>query len=316
MTSVRDVFFNRIYELVQDGEDIYIITADLGAPSLDDFRKDFPDRYISVGIAEQNLISVAAGMAMAGKKVIAYGLNPFPATRAFDQIRTLLAELNIPLTVCALNAGVCAAECGYTHMPIEDMAILRTLSNVRVFNPSDEVISYKLADDTCSLAFPRFIRFDKFISGKRYTKQDIDFDRGYTIAKRLVSRDRALSIVANGIFIPKLIDLLNSEKYDRVQLIDMYGVPVDELSLITILNDSDNIITIEENVLPGGIGAYILEILSDYNICKPVRRLGLKFAEGYYDVYTSREYIERDQGLDDKAILRNIDDILEMEGDK
>ena len=113
MPTVRDSFFNEIYNQIRSDEDIYVITADLGAPSLDALRKDFPNRYISAGIAEQNLIEVSTGLAWTGKKVVAYGLNPFPITRAFDQVRCLMAELKVPFTLCALNAGLCSAESGY-----------------------------------------------------------------------------------------------------------------------------------------------------------------------------------------------------------
>ena len=81
--KIRDVFFHGIYQLVKEGEDIVVVSSDLGAPSLDCFRKDFPNRFINVGIAEQNLIAVASGLQLAGKKVVAYGLNPFPANREY-----------------------------------------------------------------------------------------------------------------------------------------------------------------------------------------------------------------------------------------
>ena len=104
MISVRDAFFNKIYDLVKSGEDIVIVTPDLGAPSLDEFRKNYPEKYVSVGIAEQNMISVAAGICLSGQNVIAYGLNPFPVTRAYDQIRSLMAELgvlqNVVIHIC------------------------------------------------------------------------------------------------------------------------------------------------------------------------------------------------------------------------
>ena len=137
MLSVRDKFFNTIFELIKSGEDIYVVSADLGAPSLDDLRKYFPERFISVGIAEQSLVSISAGLATAGKKVVAYGLNPFPVTRAFDQVRCLMGELKIPVTLCALNAGVCSAEAGYTHMAIDVFNIMKCVPCVRIFNPAD-----------------------------------------------------------------------------------------------------------------------------------------------------------------------------------
>lgn len=224
MASARDVFFTEIYNQVKKGEDIYIITADLGAPSLDDFRSDFPKRYISTGIAEQNLLSIAAGMAMSGLKVVAYGLNPFPITRAFDQIRCLMAELNIPFTLCVLNAGLCAAECGYTHMPIEDMAMLRTLSNIDIYNPSDETISEILAANTTSIHRPRIIRFDKAVSGSIFEESYIDFNKGFNVLG--CKSEARIGLITNGTFTRELNQALGS-RLGVVKLIDLYKIPLD-----------------------------------------------------------------------------------------
>lgn len=305
VASVRDAFFNEIYNLVKKGEDIYIITADLGAPSLDDFRRDFPDRYISVGIAEQNLITVAAGMALAGKKVIAYGLNPFPITRAFDQIRCLLSELKLPVTVCALNAGICAAECGYTHLPIEDMAMLRTLSNVEVYNPSDENVSIQLAHDTISHSIPRVIRFDKYINGIIYNSEQIDFDRGFSSLNKNGHAD--VCIVTNGIYVKELNYIFKgNDEYSNVKLIDLYKIPVDKNSLIKELMLCKKIVTVEENTKSAGLGSMILEILSDNKIERRIKRLGLNIPNGTYDVLTDRSFIRKDLGLDISNVLYEI----------
>lgn len=305
VASVRDAFFNEIYNLVKKGEDIYIITADLGAPSLDDFRRDFPDRYISVGIAEQNLITVAAGMALAGKKVIAYGLNPFPITRAFDQIRCLLSELKLPVTVCALNAGICAAECGYTHLPIEDMAMLRTLSNVEVYNPSDENVSIQLAHDTISHSIPRVIRFDKYINGIIYDSEQIDFDRGFSSLNKNGLAD--VCIVTNGIYVKELNYIFKgNDEYSNVKLIDLYKIPVDKNSLIKELMLCKKIVTVEENTKSAGLGSMILEILSDNKIERRIKRLGLNIPNGTYDVLTDRSFIRKDLGLDISNVLYEI----------
>uniref|UniRef100_UPI003AB4037F hypothetical protein n=1 Tax=Phascolarctobacterium faecium TaxID=33025 RepID=UPI003AB4037F len=226
---VRDAYFSEIYELTKVGEDIVIVSADLGAPSLDLFRRDFPQRFISVGIAEQNLLSVAAGIALAGKKVIAFGLNPFPVTRAFDQMRNLLNNLQIPITVAALNSGSCSAECGYTHMPIEDFAMVRTLPHVCMVNPSDEIIAKEAAKKLLGKK-PVFLRFDKNISGYRYDEEIINFSRGFVT----IGLESELSIITSGNIRASVENILPKLKMlgIDVKLIDAYAFPFDKKEFI------------------------------------------------------------------------------------
>lgn len=308
MASVRDAFFSEIYKMVKNGENIYIITADLGAPSLDDFVRDFPERYISSGIAEQNLIEIAAGMTWGGCSVVAYGLNPFPITRAFDQIRCLMAELNVPITLCVLNAGLCSAECGYTHMPIEDIAMLRTLSNIEVYNPSDENISKKLARETGRTNKPRIIRFDKSINGVMY--DNMDFGKGFEVQGR---KGKAwLGIVTSGCYSKELSQVCQ-KKYKNVKLVDLFKLPLDEDALMEEIMNCEYIISVEENVKQGGIGSMILEILSDHGVEKSVRRYALDLKTGYYDVFIDRNYIRKTQGIDIDYLLNIIDEYMARE---
>ena len=260
MSSVRDAFFNELYAQIKNGKDIYLVTADLGAPSLDVFRKELPSRYISSGIAEQNLIQIAVGMTWAGGKVVAYGLNPFPITRAFDQIRCLLAELKTPITLCCLNAGLCSAESGYTHMPIEDFAMLRTLCNIEVYSPSDETISRILAKQTSNACAPGIIRFDKSINGSIYSEDEIDLNKGFAVKGK--SKTSKLCIISYGCYSQELYnELLNKDLLNEVKLIDLFKFPVDEDKLVEEISECEHVVSIEENVRAGGIGSFILEVL-------------------------------------------------------
>lgn len=308
MASVRDCFFNKIYEMVQNGEDIVVVTSDLGAPSLDDFRKYYPERYISVGIAEQNLIAVASGLALSGRKVVAYGLNPFPVTRAFDQIRCLMAEMNIPVTLCGLNAGLCSAESGYTHMPVEDFGMMRMLPNFQIINPSDESVALKAAEAVSSNSVPRYIRFDKSISGTFYQPSEINFSEGFSSYGD--GRKDSLCIVTNGCFTGQVRRIVDNyqEKGVKLRLLDIYSFPVDRERLAGILKEHVSILTIEENILAGGLGSFILELLSDYSIRVPVKRLGL--VKSSYHVFTNRNYIRERQGLDEKNIFKTVDRLV------
>lgn len=304
LQPVRDVFFTQIFTQIQAGEDIVVVTSDLGAPSLDDLRKYYPERYISVGIAEQTLVSVAAGLCLAGKKVVAYGLNPFPITRAYDQVRTLLAEMKIPLTLCGLNAGLCSAAAGFSHMPIEDMGMMRMLANVKTVNPSDAAMSIKLAREVGSCLEPRYIRFDKAVHGTLYQEDEIDFRKGYTV----YGQSAGCAIVSYGCFIPQLREIVDTliSLHKPVKLIDLFSLPADGPMLLEELRTSERIITVEENVLPGGIGSYILELVSDAMLGIPVKRLGLDLKDMYYTNFTDREYIRQAQRLDDKSIENTI----------
>lgn len=302
--NVRDAYFSEIYKLVKNGEDIVIVSADLGAPSLDDFRKDFPHRFINIGIAEQNLLSVASGIALTGKHVIAWGLNPFPVTRAFDQMRVFMQDMNIPLTVVALNAGSCSAECGYTHMPIEDIAMVRTLSNIRIVNPSDEIISKSFAQDIVRTFKPTFIRFDKYIHDKYYDSNQIEIEKGFVVK----STGSDVAIITNGIFVNKIRKIEDELKLKdiRYKLIDCFCLPVDEKALIDEIQKCKLIITIEDNIKIGGLGSMILEILSDNQLNKPVKRLSLEKNDRIKDKIINREYWYKEIGLTEQQLLEKI----------
>lgn len=311
METVRDSFFNTIFKLIEQGEDIVVVTSDLGAPSLDDLRKYYPERYVSVGIAEQSLVSISAGIALAGHKVIAYGLSPFPITRAYDQLRSVTTELNVPITFCGLNAGLCSAEAGYTHMPIDDIAMLRMLPKLRTFNPTDETIAKKLAMETVQLSYPRFIRFDKVLRGNLYSEDAVDLSCGFVL-NRSGMDEQNLLMISFGCYIPELQELIRSykEKDVALDLVDLFAMPADKESLANLIAQYRHVVTIEENLLMGGLGSYILELLSDYGITAPVKRLGLIAEKFPYRVLANRDYIRRDQGIDMKSIEEEINKLI------
>ncbi len=300
--KVRDAFFYEIYKQVRKGEDIVIVSADIGAPSLDKFRRDFPNRFINVGIAEQNLIAVASGLQLSGKKVVAYGLNPFPVTRAFDQIRNLMASLQIPITLTALNAGTCSADAGYTHMPIENIAMVRSLKNISIINPSDEIMVKGLVQEIIQNPKPRYVQFDKSIEGKLYEENDICFKAGLITNKK----SSEVVVVATGVMAYGLM-----EKEMPVKVIDCFSLPISSDLFIKEVCGCKQIVTVEDGMVTGGIGSMVLEILNDFQMNIPVKRLGLNFRKGYPDTYTNRELILEQEGLTLEDIRCCVNGMLE-----
>lgn len=301
--KVRDMFFNSVYQKTKNGEDFVIVSSDIGAPSLDDYRKDFPNRFINVGIAEQNLIAVTSGLQLAGKKAVAYSLNPFPVTRAFDQVRNIMASLQIPITVTALNAGTCTAEAGYTHMPIENVSIMRTLRNVQIINPSDETIANKLVNEILEKPYPRYVQFDKYIEGTLYQGDAIDFEIGF-VTNKVESK---IAVVSYGIMAHQLMKLNLP-----VKVIDCFCIPVSEEKFIEQVIGCTQIIAIEDGVTNGGVGSMILEIFNDRGIRIPVKRKGLRFEHGYPHIYTNRELLWQEEHLSLLEIEKDIREMCEV----
>lgn len=307
--NVRDAFFGEVEQMVRDGEDIVIVSSDLGAPSLDVFRRDFPQRFINVGIAEQNLLAVSAGLVLSGKHVIAFGLNPFPVTRAFDQLRDLAGGLGIPLTVAVLNAGTCSAECGYTHMPVEDFALIRTLPNIRYVNPSNTQISRAAARQLVTVDRPMLIRFDKQIQDEDNSGGEVSFKRGFNVYRQ--SKDYA--VITTGIFVSRLSGIevnINGEKHFP-SIVDCYSFPLDEVELLKEIMQYKKVVTLEDHVLPGGLGSMVLEIMSDAKVSRPVVRLGLDVDFLKNKKFTDRLALHQSLGIDHQHLADTLGKIFE-----
>lgn len=301
--GARNVYLETIHNMLRQGEDIVLVSCDLGAPCLDEFRNNFPKRFVNVGIAEQNLISIASGIALSGKRVIAYAANPFPVLRGFDQIRNLVSMMHIPLSIVGVGTGFSISEYGATHYDIEDISLIRTCPNIKIITVSDENMAKKAAYLTLKGEGSLYIRFDKMIYGNLYSDNhdEIDFEKGFRVLKD--GKDAA--IVTNGYFSKALYEQMG--KFEEaglgIKLIDIYGIPVDRGEMIKELTTVKGIVTVEEHVLQGGLGSMLLEILADSRLLKPVKRIGLRFDNGYPKTYGSREYLLRMNGLDIEDII-------------
>ena len=308
LPSVRDAFFSEIYQMTEQGEDIVIVSADLGAPSLDEFRRKFPHRFVNVGIAEQNLLSVATGLALSGKHVIAFGLNPFPVTRAYDQMRNFLGDPRIPVTVAALNTGTCSAECGYTHMPLEDFAMVRLIPSIKMVNPSDTAIAKIAARELVTSSLPTYIRFDKFLTKEYYQESEVDFQKGFFE----IRSSKRFAVITTGNFSAVLKDNINSVKIEgeSPSFFDCYAFPMDMDLLVKRLTQFSCIVTLEDQTVCAGLGSLIMEILSKHGIVKPIRSLGVE-PEHWEGRIMNRNAIYDEMGYDIKSLEKRLQKTFE-----
>lgn len=298
--GARDAFLKKIIELIKQEQDIYIVTADLGAPCLDEVKEKFPQRLVNVGIAEQNMISVACGMALVGKKVIAYTSNPFTIIRAYDQIRNAVANMKVPLVIVGIGAGFSISEYGSTHYAIDDYNIMRVCPNIQTVSISDKEMAIQAAELVNKKEGTFYLRFDKNVEETLYGNDLIDFEVGF----RTVKEGKDIAIITFGNDVKQIVARVKDESW---KVIDLYGYPFDEKRLCNELKNCDRIITIEENLLPGGLGSSVIEALQNCNIFIPVKRYGLDFKNGFPQYYGSSCYLRKQNGIDIDVIIGKIE---------
>jgi len=296
--SQRDIFWTRVGELMREDEDIVIVTADMGTPVFDKIRTNFPHRFFNVGIAEQNCISVASGLAKEGKKPFIFNIATFAILRAFEQIRVGVSIMNLPVTIVGTGTGFSYDDAGPTHHLFEDIAAMRTLPHMTINSVSDNVMARKLADISREMTTPNYVRLERHINPNIYNVDD-DFSDGFQIIRE--GSDGC--IISNGFMLWKAFDLAEqlSKSGKQVSVIDLHTYPCDEDRLVETLENINSVVTIEENFLPGGMGSYVMELLGDRQIHKNIKRFGVK-QEWVYR-YGGREHNHEYHGIDKKTLL-------------
>ena len=183
MQFQRDILIDKIYEMALKDKDIYFISADFGAPALDRLRDDLPEQFLHAGISEQNMIDVAAGLALSHKKVYVYAMGPFITLRCLEQLKCSLAQMNLPVTVISVGLGLGYADAGPTHYITEDLACLRSIVNFEVYTPSDLSTVLELAELTNRKPALRVLRLDRNAVENRYG-QGVSVDTGFAELKK------------------------------------------------------------------------------------------------------------------------------------
>lgn len=295
---MRDVFIDKIYEAAKKNKNIFFITPDMGAPSLDKFRKELPQQFIHSGICEQHMITMAAGLSLMGKKVFCYAMAPFITSRCYEQIKCSIAAMNQNVNLIAIGVGLGYADAGPTHYTTEDLATMRVFPNIEIFTPCDEVSTNNIADHCLNNDGFRFIRLDRDALPKIYEK-NLNLDLGFS---ELV-KSKKTCIVTSGYLLNKIYHLILKENKD-VGLIDLYKFKPINKKILDFLKNYKKIISIEEQWLEGGMGSKLLELLNDENFNINIKRYGLD--ERFYFENGGRDYLHKNYGLDIEKILSNL----------
>lgn len=275
MGSIRDGFGRGLVEIAEKDDSVVGLCADLtGSVRMDDFEKKFPDRFIQVGIAEQNLAGLAAGLAIAGKKPVAGSYAAFQPGRNFDQIRTSIAYSNLDVTLIGGHAGLSTGPDGATHQMMEDIAMLRALPNMTVVVPCDEEQARLAMHALHEHEGPSYLRLTREKSSMITPELTDTFALGKA---QLIRPGKDITIIATGLMVEIAVraatHLANANIDARVLNIHTIS-PIDEEAIIKAAYETGAIVTAEEHQINGGLGGAVAEICAE-NCPVPVKRVGM-----------------------------------------
>lgn len=275
MKSTRESYGEFLIEKGMYNKDIVVFDADLAeATCTNMFKKEFPNRHFDMGIAEQDLVGTACGMALNGKKVFASSFAMFLAGRAYEQIRNTAAYSHIDINLCATHAGLAVGEDGPTHQCVEDIALMNVIPEMKVFCPADDVSTKKILDICLNGVGPKYVRLGRNKAVDVYSDiEKFQIGKSHTFGK---GTDGTVFAVGNTVSIALKAKKELEKSGINIRVVDLYSIkPVDKEEIIKCAKETEKLISIEDHSVIGGIGSIVSNVLTD-NYPKKLIKLGVQ----------------------------------------
>ncbi len=269
--ATRQSYGEALKELGNQNKDIVVLDADLStATKTEIFAKEFPDRFFDMGIAEQDMIGTAAGFATCNKIAYASTFAIFAAGRAYDQIRNSVCYPNLNVKICATHAGITVGEDGATHQMLEDISMMRTLPNLKVFSPSDDIETKFIIKEISKIDSPCYVRLSRLATPVIYDENQ-KFELGKAVQ---IGKGEDATIFATGVCVSEALKAKSDleKKGIFVRVVDIHTIkPIDKETIIRCAKETKRIITVEDHSIIGGLGSSICEVLSEEYPTRVVR---------------------------------------------
>lgn len=306
--AMRDAVLSAVYEAMGADANIFFVTADFGSPVLDKIRSDRGGRYVNVGIAEQNLINVSAGLALEGFKVFAYAIAPFITMRCFEQIRINLALLSqtrpLNVNLVGVGAGYSYVVSGPTHQCYEDITLMRSLPSMQVLSPADQYAASALVGNCLHGEGPKYLRLDAQPTPLLYANQAPDLPAGFTVQRK----GDNVCIIATGYMVHTALRATAKLAVCgmEVGVIDLFNLTgFDAGKLSTVLSNYRGVVTLEEGFSGrGGLDAMIFDYLARSGLRHPMLNIGVE--GGYRFEVGDRECLHELVGIGERAVIEKV----------
>ena len=301
--ATRESYGNALAELGKKHEDIVVLDADLAAATKTGvFKKAFPERHIDCGIAESNMMGVAAGIAATGKVPFASSFAMFAAGRAFEQVRNSIGYPKLNVKIGATHAGISVGEDGATHQCNEDIALMRTIPGMVVINPSDDVEAKAAVEAAYEHQGPVYLRFGRLAVPVINDNPDYKFELGKAVVLR---EGTDVTIIATGLTVSESLEAAKKLEADGIsaQVINMHTIkPLDEEAVISAAAKTGKIVTVEEHSIIGGLGSAVCDVVAEKAPAK-VMKIGINDVFG--ESGPALELIQK-YGLDAQSIYEKV----------
>lgn len=301
--ATRESYGNALAELGAEYPDLVVLDADLaGATKTGVFKKAFPDRHIDCGIAESNMMGVAAGLAAAGKIPFASTFAMFAAGRAFEQVRNSIGYPHLNVKIGATHAGISVGEDGASHQCNEDLALMRTIPGMVVINPADDVEARAAVKAAIDYVGPVYLRFGRLAVPVINDPASYKFEIGKGITMR---EGKDVTIIATGLEVSESLEAAKMLEADGIsaEVINIHTIkPLDAELVTASAKKTGKVVTVEEHSIIGGLGGAVAEVLSEQ---APTKMLRIGVNDTFGESGPAKALIEK-YGLDAKSIYEKV----------
>lgn len=300
---MRFVFVNELINYSKKNKNIYLITSDLGYRAFEKFAKLFPKRFINVGVSENNMIGIAAGMAASGKKIFVYSILPFVVFRSLEQIRNNIVHNNLDVNIIGAGGGFSYNVQGISHNTSEDISVLRSLPNLSVHNPGSRLEAEFVMKSMFKSNKPSFARLGKAPEIDFYKKKIND------VKDLIITKGNDLTIFTTGNILEnvyKAVENLEKDKGYKIKLISLPTLKPVNIKFIIKSVSTSKVLSIEENINIGGLGSIIASSLFKYKKNKRIHFQSLSLEDIIHNKIGSQNYLRKINKLNIENIKKII----------
>jgi len=298
----RDIFIEEVIKGLAKDDNIFFLSADFGAESLDTLREKYPENFIHCGISEQAMMDIATGLALEKNKVFVYAMAPFLSLRAIEQTKCGPGLMNLPISIISVGIGLGYADAGPTHYANDDYACMRSIIGNTIFTPSDNETTKFIAEDLIINPKFAYIRLDRdILPNLKTTVTKEDYENGYKIFGDIA--EEKTFIISHGKIFHECNEIYESNT-NEITCINLFRSKPFPKKLIEILKNSKKILVVDEQSPGGNLGSCVFENLSENNIFPKIKTISLN--DEYVFENGGRKYLLEKYGLSKNDILKSL----------